>query len=435
MSQRTARCGPGALVNLGLRSCLILLLVLYSQPAASSHSNSTTIIGNVRDSRSNAIEGALITLSGEDRRFVVTARTDADGRFAIHEIPSGSYSLSTSKADHFMIADSGEIIERSDVAVPFGAETLTVNLLLRKGARLAGKITDWDDAPVAGVFVRLRRGSPLSAAVATPTTHSDVFGNFELRGVPPGAFVVEAAVDQVDDVDRQRLSRFESAFFPNAVELQQASTIDVGFDDSVDGLNISLKPRKRFVVSGRIIEMGTTPARLRLVSSSADHGLVRTAVADEFGAFTLIDVPPGTYVVTAIGANSKDETIAAYQQVIVAGDMSDMALQMLPTGKLRGTLVFDWTVPPRPYGLLIAPVLTYGQNDADPLRPDEIVMNGAGNFEINELVGTRNVRVIGLPDGCRVARITDGALNRREPHVSIRPGRTTSVAIHVTCRL
>src|SRR5215831_13582659 len=101
---------------------LILTLILSVTSATAQQTGRLT--GSAVDSSGGVIPGATVTLLGPNNNTIATAKTDADGKFAIDAAP-GSYALQVS-ADGF-----DNDVEGISIAAT-GNRPLTVTLLLAK---------------------------------------------------------------------------------------------------------------------------------------------------------------------------------------------------------------------------------------------------------------------------------------------------------------
>jgi protocatechuate 3,4-dioxygenase beta subunit len=156
-----------------------------------------TLSGRVLDKAGRPVEGAEIhrfdgmapveRLEISLRHEKPITKTGADGRFTLGELPAG-------KPIHLFVTAEGSL-----PATVQGLRPPTANLVIRlqPGARLAGRVVDENDEPVAEAGVRLvwqarLEGRPVGDSVYRDAT-TDSTGRFEIRDSPAGVVQVTAS--------------------------------------------------------------------------------------------------------------------------------------------------------------------------------------------------------------------------------------------------
>ena len=174
-----------------------------------------------------------------------------------------------------------------------------------------------------------------------------------------------------------RLAAYQTTFYPGVTQLTQAMAITLRSGEDRTGLDFQVRPTASARVSG--VLMGATgPAastQVRLVPAPGraddDALVVATATTAADGAFTLLGVPTGQYILKAAAnprggapinippeavANFPPEVLAAMQSRMNTGgdsyflqapisvgdrDVTGLALAMRVGAKLSGRVVFD----------------------------------------------------------------------------------------------
>lgn len=245
------------------------------------------------------------------------------------------------------------------ITLPAGDRRDDVTIFMVKAAALSGRVVDEHDKPVANFWVeawpRLRR--PMLGDHLPPVSpaQTDSNGDYRITNVAPGDYVVvapvphrtyrqtdprqsscgppmppplpgEAAIAEKSSAvpsvperpvgslyselprgahepkprpDGKRLT-YRTLFFPGVPELAEASTITVGPGEARSGLDIQLQPIVATRVSGELTSLqgfsGGGEVHLRLAGDPRANGSeAGTGLQAGSGAFTLLDVPAGSY--------------------------------------------------------------------------------------------------------------------------------------------
>jgi len=300
-------------------------VAMFAAVVLVGHAQSPGLTGRVvADSTGEPIANARVTLTTTAAVATLGAPvglTDADGRFAI-----------PGAADAQRVVASKSGYARSEPAAATGQP---IEIRLRRGATISGRVVDQFGDPVAGARVAAQAPSraqdnPASVAVA----ESDDRGEYRLAGLPAGHFVVVAmtmSMTTTPEIVGNRqvfISRPEvqRTYYPGATTPAEAQTFDLQFGDerpdidfvvptghaignpfSVMRLTPSPLPqpanaavRTTGIIRGRIVSAdgrGLSHAQVRLMQTG--FGVRSTTTADEDGSFEFTDLPPGKFGVIA----------------------------------------------------------------------------------------------------------------------------------------
>jgi 5-hydroxyisourate hydrolase-like protein (transthyretin family) len=177
-----------------LSACLASLIA--SQTTAGRPAAGADITGRVIDGISGA-PVAEVTVTLLPTMFpaaavsALEAVTDADGSFAFHRLAPGRYRIQAQKMG--FAAFAGPFDEHTlDVAA--GQSIAGLELALRPGGTLTGRIVGANGGPVAGLTVSALRlatgpgGQPVTAQMAQTSER----GEFQLNNLPEGQYVIIA---------------------------------------------------------------------------------------------------------------------------------------------------------------------------------------------------------------------------------------------------
>jgi len=208
------------------------------------------------------------------------------------------------------------------------------------------------DLPVANAAVHAVLAGQVVASVAT-----DAFGRYAIADLAPGTYDVR--------------------FLPPGYAAKVAQDVMVQADANtpVDVTDLVFEGK----VGGTVTDSAETPLRNALVSIDCGGGIVLMAVSDEFGTYTIGNVPGGTYTVKASATRFEFD------------DRLDVAVT---EGEVTPGIDFEATSGTAGTGEILGRVAVYDPNYQDPNDYPESV-HGA--------------TVIALKDGAEVGRASTGS--------------------------
>jgi len=275
-----------------------------------------SIAGVVVDQDGKPVSGAVVTFSlvhGKDRG---TATTAEDGTFVATGLSGGGeyvYDVAAREATfsfrHYTPADGKRF---APIAVRDGQTHVTgVHIRVhRDHGTLSGHVTTTAGAPVADAIVRVYVKTPgvsFSALTIVAPFSTDAAGAFAFHDLPAGPFTVTATT-------------------PHGNE--SAETVAVGT------MNLVLQIAAPGTIEGTLVGFHELPD----VVARRDGGTDATYRALLTGSsFTIRDVPPGEYVVSA-GEMQQHVTLTA-------GGRATVTLRMLAPGTVTGTVLDDHQQP------------------------------------------------------------------------------------------
>ena len=146
---------------------------------------------------------------------------------------------------------------------------------------------------------------------------------------------------------------YAPTYYPGVPSPFEAQPVTVGLGSEMAGIDFSLLRMETSVVSGRIIGIDGNPARNAVVTLSPEGQAIRgggplagnyTGRAQDDGAFTIRGVPPGRYLLRAMGGgggrgrgNDPNTSASTSQPLSVSGDTS-VHLALAPGGSLSGSI-------------------------------------------------------------------------------------------------
>jgi hypothetical protein len=412
------------------------------------------------------VRGAEVRLSidGGIRRLVTT---NGEGRFEIRNLPAGEYRLTVSKTG-FVTLEYGQQrpFETASTITIGEGQSATGNVALPRGGAVFGRVLDEFGDPSVGTRVQVlrnraedggRRLIPVGVADQTDDT-----GAFRIYGLPPGEYFIAASTGLIDAIKRD-----PPVYYPGTTAFAEALpiTLGAGAEASAD-FQISAVARAA-TISGVVLNSsgGPSPGAMVNLSSntvSATPGAQSIAMlhadAGPDGSFTIQNVPPGPYTLTAMASPRDFDTgaIAASREVVreaaraggpppppmvlppetasiplsvTAEGISGITLTTRPGGRLIGRLVVDTGVmQPLPRGLHVT------LQSSGPGNMMMSLNNGNEQFQMTGVSGQTRVQVNGVPDGWMVKAILLDSDDVTDASFDL-SGRTANLRVVMTDRV
>ncbi len=335
-----------------MRVCL-MALVLTAAVAAQ------VIEGDIVDRNGAPVAGAYITVNGIGSNTPI-AVSDSGGHFRVAVPRFGQFGLNVSRTG-FLIGIQ-PVLLRADQPPP------SVRIELTPHSVISGKVEDEDGFPVQGARVealmyRLVNGRRVLRTMTS--VESDDLGCFRLSGLRTGLYYLRASpfhtLTQWDP-------RYVRTYHGGTFEPRDANRIEVTAGEEHSGANLRLIKLEGVSITGRVVVPGSdSDAEWRNVFVYLNRKdepapfLRSVSYESRSAAFSVRNVPPGTYVLGARLGNSyppKPGDLIAEQTMQVAdADLRDIVLMPAPIEAvdLTGMVVFDSGAKPQQVSIEIRP--------------------------------------------------------------------------------
>lgn len=326
-----------------------------------------------RQATNEALAGVAVTIRFGGGNQVHRATTDEDGRFRLEVPGTGSHEMS------FQIA--GFIPDWRWVEVKAG-ET-RVDVLMRQGNRLSGRVTLHERRPAAGVAVEIRRrgGRPRYTAITGPE------GVYQFDTIPPGRYYLSAglrgamvrkgsAYRPLEAEQEEGVAMgYARTYYPGVRAAAEAQALELGSGMDLGGYDIALARAPVHRVSGRVVDEsgeGAGGAALELASEDEWFGVDAEAKSGEDGRFEFAAVPEGEWRVRASVVRG-GVTLRGHALVHIARrDLDDLRIEVGPPFTVEGFV--DRDEPRDGKGLRKVTIVTLRPMDGGPsptMRPHE----------------------------------------------------------------
>jgi len=280
------------------------------------------VAGRVVDEGGDPVAGASVRLTPAGTTMVTSrgpmesmrgfAVSETDGRFAIEGVEAGKVRL-VATAQGFL---EGEV---PGFDVVTGRDIDDLEVVLRRGSVVTGRVTGPDGAPVSGARVQMVEEAGRGSYRMGGSASSDGDGNYRLEGVPEGAHSFAA---QGEGLQR-------------AVRDLEVRTGENRLDFRLEGGH---------EVSGRVVDSSGQPAAGAMVRLSSTGDRIPTmsrsgrpeARSGADGSFRISGVATGVY---DVAADKEGYAPAQLESVNVTGRVQGLELRLEAGGGIQGRLL------------------------------------------------------------------------------------------------
>jgi len=245
-------------------------------------------------------------------------KTDATGNYAVTNLPAGDYNVGTYTTWNYVDEWYREVVRRGTgplpeatvVSVPSDGSVSSIDFVLQRGGGICGVVEDISGRPIPDIGIRVRyRG-----AYAGSYARSDSNGWYSISKLPPATNAATlsyaystAFFDELDYVDMWYSNA--PVYYDSHGAPPSATGIACKPGVVVSNISFRLPPGGR--ISGRVLDMNGMPLADVTVSchDSLDFyggGPVRDGTSGSCGAYTIVGVPPGGFLVRTMSWERDD---------------------------------------------------------------------------------------------------------------------------------
>ena len=385
-----------------------------------------------------------------------TTATDVDGRFELRDLPAGRWTLSASKPG-FVTQRYGQrrpFETVSPIELTDGQKMDGANFLLLRGGVINGRLQDDLGDPAANVRVIVQRRQMVDGTRRLVgmgvNDETDDTGSFRLYGLAPGEYYVSATARPNAFLEQPgNVAGFAPTYYPGTSSVSDAQRVVVGAGEEVS-IGFSLLPARLSRITGTVVSQSTEVAggMVQLVSSTdISEGPTFTqggGVAND-GTFTIANVPPGSYVLSARsgvgngrgaragGRGAAEVELGSATVVVGEADVTGVTIVVSRGASISGTVVTEGTSP---ITLANLRVTVRPGRTGFGFNMSASGVSATGSFQLSSLSGSLALRVDNLPQQWTVKSIVVGSTDVTDGHFEVRPtDQITNARIVLTDRL
>jgi Carboxypeptidase regulatory-like domain len=379
-----------------------------------------TISGRVVTPSGQPVGGAIVAISGNNQLRMLTA--DVDGQFEAGRFRDGEYQIETGKSGYLMALTMDSGTART-VRVGGDTRVLNIELVLSRGGAVAGTIVDSAGEPFQGVLVRALRlrhdgGSTLASLAASPRLTDDR-GRYRVFGLPPGSYLIVASLDATEPTaSRSRPPGFAPMYYPGTAHVESAQAVQVDLANAVAGIDLTFAASSTVRVSGTVVNAAGNPVVGRVTLRVAQRsGSVmpdpRLAPIESDGSFELADIPPGDYVLQAVGerALGNPAEFASEYVTVAETDSPPLTIKTSVGATLDGRFVADGqaSLPMRAQVIHASPI-DVDRSPPGGRGPEGLAVYDDGRFYLTGLYGPMRL-TYPAPSGWYLKSVTIGGVD------------------------
>lgn len=437
--------------------CIIFILPLIGYPHFETTAQidpkegTSTVSGRVT-LKGKPIRSVMVVLqsqmigSSSDPGSTLRAKTDENGRFRITKVTAGRYYLSAIAPGFVAVGWMPFEPECKSLNIVDGENVENIDLELKRGGVITGRVTDSNGQPLVDEQVELlkldKTGKPEFFYLQNlhEIDSTDDRGVYRIYGLPEGRYLVSVGSFQEEGsiAIQPNPTYYPRTFHPNVASESEAKIIEISEGTEVTGVDIAVaEARKAYDVFGRVVnaENGRPVAEAGISYSSVlPDGRTGRVVSkgersDANGEFHLRGVLPGKFAILADDNRDSgfysDPTICEIND----DDLHGVEIKVWQGGSISGVAVIEGTNDPvilNKVSKIQASVFNGSGQMRVPGR--RMTINPDGSFHAKGLQPGKNIIALGYnPEiqGLLVSRVERDGILQREG-IEVGPGEQVS---------
>lgn len=345
-----------------LRFVFALLVFGLMPPVVAAQTpkkEATSTVSGTVTLNGTGVRNAVVSLQAQNQpvpQQPLRAKTDADGRFRFTEVAAGQYMINALTPGFYSASESQYGLPGRTLNVGKAETVENIELQLKRGAVITGRVTDENYEPIAETQVQLQRVGdrlPLRQNMLSFDMHrTDDRGVYRIYGLPPGKYHVSVGLPVQEGVFSSQSTRafIEQTFHPDATNQAQAKVIEVEEGQVASDVDIRIaKMKNSYEASGRVVDAQTGQP---VVSASLAFGSIQPSTGrimgwvsggnrtDANGEFHILGLRSGKYEVFLRSSGDKDE----YYSTPMRFEIANSDLAGIEIRAFRGAVISGWAI-------------------------------------------------------------------------------------------
>jgi protocatechuate 3,4-dioxygenase beta subunit len=430
---------------------LALTVVAGQQPAATPPKTPARIEGRVL----SAVTGEpvkrstvmLMPMQPGGEVAPSSTLTDAEGRFAMANLPPGNYRLTAEKTGFVRSEYGAKGNSRGGTTLTLapGQELKSLEFKLQPHGVVAGRVFDEDGEPLANVGVsvmiyRYMQGKRQLMPAGGGSTND--LGEYRIFGLAAGRYYLSAIVrtnTMMGTVDRSASSGqpdegYAATYYPGTNDPSGATSINVLAGKVAGGIDLRLMRTRTVRVRGRVLNApAVTFGRVMVMIGSRESGFMfdrNMSTTQRDGSFEIRGVTPGSYILTAQSFDGQERLAAKVPIEVGSGNVEGVEMTLVAGQEIAGTLQIEGDANVRGAGIQIF----VEAKDPSPLGGGSMATpKDDGSFTIRNITpDTYYVRVMGGAVPVYIKAVYNGDEESKEGELRILPGVTPQIRVLVS---
>lgn len=333
--------------------------------------------------------------------------TDDEGRFRLTGVPAGVFTLTVAAAAYVFPEVGRSASPGKTIILQEGEEINNVDLALKRGGIITGRVLDASGQPVIGERVSVQvldeTNRKRMVNLRNQSSETDDRGIYRLYGLSAGRYIVS--------IGRRPMPSFVKAgpggnapvtYYPGVVDESQATPVSVQMDDEVENVDITLaRPSDTYSVTGRVIDAETGHPIPNIncgyenLASRRLPDFNSVCKSDVNGLFRLEHIPPGRYALF-ISSDSDSEFYSEPMPFEVSsGDMQGLEIKARRGASISGVAVVEGIKDPAILSQLSQLTVYVIQPDKLTTQPSaKAKVSSDGSFHLNGVPSGKTTFII-----------------------------------------
>jgi protocatechuate 3,4-dioxygenase beta subunit len=293
---------------------------------------------------------------GSNREMEKTV-TDNEGRFQLTRIPAGSYRVLTFAPAYFSEGDGQDYRRDKIITLADGENIEGINLTLKRGGVITGRITDARGRPLVQQKVSLSILDEQGRAQDyNPGNYrmmqTDDRGIYRIYGLLPGRYTLSTGVppNQGHTQMESGTSYYPLTFHPGVTDESKAIAVEITQGSEATGIDIVMgRTEKAYTMSGRVVDADTGKP---VANQNCGYGYIYSAgnylsssvsgsQSDDKGEFRIEGIVPGKYVALVIFEEGSERYTDHTPFEITDRDIKGVEIKVHRGASISGTLVIE----------------------------------------------------------------------------------------------